>query len=56
VSESSYQVRAFNIRHGYDVRGFLESYRLLLQSAVDEVWDGIKWVERYNGREGRRRH
>jgi hypothetical protein len=54
VLESSYQVRAFNIRHGYDVRGFLESYRLLLQSAVDEVWAGIKWVERYNGRGGRR--
>jgi hypothetical protein len=25
-----------------------------LQSAVDEVWAGIKWVERYNGRGGRR--
>jgi putative transposase len=54
VSGSSYQVRAYNIRHGYDVRGFLEAYRLLLQSAVDEVWAGIKWVERQNGSGGRR--
>jgi len=54
VLESSYQVRAFNIRHGYDVRGFLESYRLLLQSAVDEIWAGIKWIERHDSRGERR--
>ena len=52
--ESSYQVRAFNIRHGYDVRGFLESYRLLLQRAVDEIWAGIKWIERHDSRGERR--
>jgi putative transposase len=54
VSGSSYQFRAYNIRHGYDVKGFLEDYRLLLQRAVGEIWAGIKWVERHNGRGGRR--
>lgn len=54
VSGSSYQVRAYNIRHSYDVRGFLEDYRLLLQRAVDEIWASIKWVERHDGRGGRR--
>jgi len=46
ASGSSYQVRAYNIRRRYDVRGFLEAYRLLLQLAVDEVWARIKWIEK----------
>jgi hypothetical protein len=33
-----HQARAHNMRHGYDVGEFLESYRLLLQQVVDEVW------------------
>jgi len=33
VSGSSYQVRAYNIRHSYDVNDFLEAYRSLLQKA-----------------------
>jgi putative transposase len=48
VSGSSYQVRAYNIRHRYDVREFLEAYRRLLQKAVDEVWARVKWVEKYD--------
>ncbi|MEM0483062.1 MAG: transposase, partial [Nitrososphaerota archaeon] len=51
---SSYQVRAYNIRHGYEVSDFLETYRLMLQRAVDEIWARIRWVERFNGL-GRRR-
>jgi hypothetical protein len=36
VSRSSYQVRAYNIRHNrYDVSEFLEAYRGLLQRADD---------------------
>ena len=38
ASRSYYQVRAYNVRHRYDVNGFLEAYRRLLQKAVDEIW------------------
>jgi len=54
VSGSSYQVRAYNIRHRYDVSEFLEAYRRLLQKAVDEIWAGIRWVEKHD-RKGRKR-
>jgi len=54
VSGSSCQVRAYNLRHGYEVGGFLEAYRALLQRAVDEIWAGIRWVERRD-RTGKRR-
>jgi putative transposase len=46
VSGSSYQVRAYNIRHRYNVNGFLEAYRRLLQKAVDEIWAEIRWIEK----------
>ena len=49
ASGSSYQVRAYNIRRRYDVRRFLEAYRLLLQRAVDEIWARIRWIEKHNG-------
>ncbi|MGC9103709.1 MAG: RNA-guided endonuclease TnpB family protein, partial [Candidatus Methanodesulfokora sp.] len=48
-----YQVRAYNIKHDYDVEDFLEAYRLMLQRAIDEIWNGITWVEKY--RSGRKR-
>jgi putative transposase len=54
VSSSFYQFRAYNIKHGYDVSGFLESYRIILQRAIDEVWANIRWVERFNRKGGRR--
>jgi putative transposase len=54
VSRSSYQVRAYNLKHRYDVNKFLEAYRRLLQKAVDEIWCGIRWVEKHD-REGRKR-
>jgi len=50
----SYHVRAYNIKHAYDVSEFLEAYRLVLQRAIDEVWANIRWVERFDGK-GRRR-
>jgi len=46
ASRSYYQVRAYNIRHRYDVNGFLEAYRRLLQKAVDEIWAEIRWIEK----------
>jgi len=54
VSGSSYQVRTYSIRHRYDVGGFLEAYRLLLQLAVDEVWARIRWIEKYDEGGGKR--
>jgi len=54
VSRSYYQVRAYNVRHRYDVNGFLEAYRRLLQRAVDEIWAEIRWIEKYD-RRGRKR-
>ncbi|MEM2237799.1 MAG: hypothetical protein QXU87_10650 [Candidatus Caldarchaeum sp.] len=54
VLSNSYQVRAYNIKHGYEVSDFLETYRLMLQRAVDEIWARVRWVERFN-RLGRRR-
>jgi len=52
---SLYQVRAYNIKHNYNVSGFLEVYRLMLQKAMDEVWARIKWVEKHYKGGGRRR-
>ena len=54
MSGSSYQFRAYNIRHSYDVSEFLEAYRGLLQKAVDEIWAEIRWIEKYD-RKGRKR-
>jgi len=53
VSGSSYQFRAYSVRHDYNVKDFLEDYRIVLQRAIDEVWSRIRWVERYD--RGRRR-
>jgi len=54
VSRSSYQVRAYSVKHSYDISEFLEAYRLILQRAIDEIWDNIRWIEKFN-RKGRRR-
>jgi hypothetical protein len=52
VSRGYYQVRAYDIRHRYDVNVFLEAYRSLLQKAVDEIWAEIRWIEKYDRRGG----
>jgi len=54
VSRCLYQVRAYNIKHGYNVSGFLEAYRVMLQKAIDEVWIRIRWIEKHN-KKGRKR-
>jgi putative transposase len=54
VSRSSYQFRAYNIRHKYDVSEFLEAYRRLLQKALDEIWTKIRWIEKCD-KKGKRR-
>jgi putative transposase len=54
ISKSLYQVRAYNIKHSYNVNDFLEAYRQLLQRAIEEIWTRIKWIEKHNCK-GRRR-
>jgi hypothetical protein len=53
VSRNSYQFRAYNVRHEYDVNEFLEAYRRLLQKAVDEIWTKIRWIEKYDKKGGK---
>ena len=53
VLSNLYQVRAYSIKHDYDIKDFLEAYRLILQKAIDEIWNNIIWIERYI--KGRRR-
>jgi putative transposase len=53
VLSNLYQVRAYNIKHNYDIKDFLEAYRIILQKAIDEIWNKIIWIERYL--KGRRR-
>jgi len=31
------------VKHSYDVRDFLNSYRFILQKAVDIIWENIEW-------------
>ena len=59
MRESCYVILSYKIRHDYDVKRFLESYRLLLQRAVDIIWENVEWVEKrqrnyYVVRRGRR--
>ncbi|NHV06374.1 MAG: transposase, partial [Thaumarchaeota archaeon] len=42
------QIRAYNIRHNYELKEFLEDYRRLLQRAVDEIWNNIVWINKTN--------
>jgi len=42
------QIRAYNVRHNYELKEFLEDYRRLLQRAVDEIWNNIVWIEKKN--------
>jgi putative transposase len=53
VLSNLYQVRAYNIKHDYDIKDFLEAYRIILQKAIDEIWNKTIWIERYL--KGRRR-
>jgi putative transposase len=54
VPKSPYQVRAYKIKHCYDISNFLEAYRLILQRAIDEIWKNIQWTEKRNKRKRKR--
>ena len=44
VLSNLYQVMAYNIKHDYDIKEFLEAYRIILQKAIDEIWNKIIWI------------
>jgi len=46
VQRSSYAILSYKIKHDYDIGEFLNSYKYLLQSAVDTIWDNIVWSEK----------
>ena len=46
MQRNSYKILSYKVKHGYDIGWFLNSYRYLLQKAIDTVWDNIGWVER----------
>jgi putative transposase len=48
------QIRAYNVKHSYNVSNFLEDHRRLLQRAVDEIWNNITWINKTN-KNGRNR-
>ncbi|MBS7288125.1 MAG: transposase [Candidatus Freyarchaeota archaeon] len=50
VSECSYQVRSYKVKHNYDVKWFLESYRWMLQRAINETWKNTTWKEKVTKR------
>ena len=45
MQKSSYVTLSYKLKHGYDVGDFLNSYRLLLQKAIDIIWENTEWVE-----------
>ena len=46
MQRSSYVTLSYKLKHSYDVSEFLNSYKYLLQKAIDNIWENIKWVER----------
>jgi len=46
VQNSSYVILSYKIKHNYDVKDFLNSYRYFLQKTIDIIWDSIEWIEK----------
>ncbi len=46
MQRNSYVILSYKIKHNYGIKGFLYSYRYLLQKAIDNIWDNIDWVEK----------
>jgi len=46
MRRSSYVILSYKIKHSYNVKGFLSSYRYLLQKAIDIIWDNIERREK----------
>ena len=48
MQRNSYRIVSYKVKHGYDVRDFLSSYKYLLQRAIDIIWDNIEWKKKKN--------
>lgn len=46
VQESSYKILSYKIKHNHNFKSFLNDYILLLQRAVDMIWDSIEWIKK----------
>lgn len=46
MQKSYYKILSYKLKHTYDIEGFLDSYRLLLQKAIDIIWENMEWIER----------
>jgi len=46
VQINSYVILSYKIKHNYNIKDFLNSYRYLLQTAINIIWDNINWIER----------
>ena len=46
MQRSSYRIASYKVRHNYNIGEFLNSYKHLLQKAIDIIWDNIEWIER----------
>jgi len=42
VQGSSYVILNYKVKHNYNIRDFLASYRSLLQKTIDIIWDNIE--------------
>ena len=48
MQRNLYRIVSYKVRHNHDVREFLNSYRFLLQRAIDTIWDRIEWKKEKN--------
>jgi len=46
MQKSYYGILSYKLKHAYDIEGFLDSYRLLLQKAIDIIWVNMEWIEK----------
>ena len=46
MQRSSYVILSYKIKHYYNIGEFLNSYKHLLQNAIDIIWDNIEWIEK----------
>ena len=60
MQNSSYVILSYKIKHNYNIKYFLNSYRCLLQKAINIIWESIEWIEKkqrnyYLVRQGKKR-
>ena len=46
MQRNSYVILSYKIKHDHDIGEFLNSYKYLLQKAIDIIWDNIEWIEK----------